>query len=432
MTYTSCAFELRSSPMHPPSLPTTTALVAACLTFVSAALAGEDGSSFIGNRLVVSAVGGDSLLEYSASVFSRTIGDASLAAPRGVAFGPDGKLYVAAGNSIFRFAGDGALESTIGAGAGLVNARGIAFGPNGNLFVTAQDRVLEISPSGDLERTIGAGAGLGVPVALCFGADDHLFVAAAGSNEVVEFDATGARVGALSIPALAIPMGIAYSGDGTLYVSSFFGNSIAVIDANGEQRATFTDPTLLFPAGLAIGPDGHLYVASFFSAQVIVFDREGVKQATLQLPVGTSNPEGIAFAPFRFAIELEGRLTRHGGKSNIVHDTGILAFAPGSATAQITLDDGDLTSTFLTSSWVFHGFESAKSPAAATRLVQGAEISTLGPGIGQASLSLTMKGKSQSFGASDAFRPKSATGTLQRGGPQGVFRGTIVTTGPAE
>lgn len=406
-------------------------ILASCLLGLVASVA-PAGSGFAGNRLLVSAVGSDSIVEYAAGEYSRTLAASQLDAPRSLAFGPDGKLYVASGSNIVRFTGTGAVDAVFGSAAGLTNARGLAIGPGGNLFVTSQDRVLELTRDGSLVRTIGENDALGVPSSLCFGPDDHLFVAAAGSNEVVEYDAGFRRVRALDLPSLAIPTGIASGPDGKLYVSSFFGNEVLVVDANGAELPPLVDPTLLLPSGVAVGPNGHVYVASFFGAAILEFDEEGVRIDTLELPDGLANPEGLAFAPFRFDAELTGRFAASGAPAFKIDESVVLSISPGSNRLMLDLEGGALADAFDADAFVFFGFESANAPTAKQRHVLGTEICTLAPGTSQGSLHVSVSGKTQAFGSSPAFRPKSAAGTIHRASPLGVFRGELITTGSAQ
>lgn len=403
---------------------------ATCILALASAF-GPGGASFTGNRLLVSAVGSDSIVEFAAGDFARAITDAELDAPRGLAFGPEGMLYAASGSRVLRFSGNGTVDAVLGAGTGLVNARGLAIGPGGNLFVTSQDRVLELTRDGALVRTIGENDGLGVPTALCFGPDDHLFVAAAGSNEVVEYDAGFRRVRVLELPSLAIPMGLAAGPDGKLYVSSFFGNEVLVLDAGGEALEPLRDPTLLLPSGVTVGPNGHVFVASFFGASILEFDEEGVRVATIELPPGQSNPEGVVFAPFRFATSVKGRFAASGAAAQKIDETAVLSITPGSNRMLLDLGSGAMAAAFDTDAFVFFGFESATSPSAKTRHLQGTEICAVATGVSQGSLHVAVKGKLQSFGTDPAFRPKSGSGTMHRASPLGVFRGTVEITGPA-
>jgi len=404
-------------------------IVATGLFGIAVALvSATQGASFTGNRLFVAATGSDAVVEFAATAPSRTLDGPGLDAPRSLAFGADGMLYVASGSTIVRFDPAGDVDAVLGAGTGLTNARGLAIGPGGNLFVTSQDRILELDRDGNLLRTIGENDALGVPSALCFGPDGHLFVAAAGSNQVIEYDSGFRKVRVLDLPSLAIPMGLAFGDGGTLYVSSFFGNEVLVVDALGNEVDALVDPAMLLPAGIAVGPNGHVYVASFFGHAILEFE-DGVRVDSIVLPTGVTNPEGIAFSPYRFTARVEGKFATTGAAVQNIDDDAILSIAPGSNRLMIEFTNSQLATAFDVDAFVFHGFESANSPTAKARHALGAEISTHETGVSQGSLHVALKGVKTSFGVSHAFKPKSASGTLHRAGTAGVFRGEITTTG---
>ena len=108
----------------------------------------------------------------------------------GIAFGPDGSLYVGdRSGSVLRVAGkEVSLFATLPAS---VAAFHLAFGPDGSLYVTAptlssRDPVYRIRASGEVEVFYD---GLGRPQGLAFDSDGHLYVvdALAGSSGLYRF-----------------------------------------------------------------------------------------------------------------------------------------------------------------------------------------------------------------------------------------------------
>lgn len=387
--------------------------------------------TFTPSHVFTSSVSGKRILELDDGARAvRELGVDELTDPRSIAFGPDGRLYIADGNRIAVLDADGLLWKSLGEGTGLAGARGLAFGPDGNLFVTSQDRVLELSPQGDLVREIGVGDGLVVPTALTFGADGHLFVAASASNRVFEYDHGGHMVRTIGEGSdLAIPMALAFGPSGLLYVSSFFGSSVLAFAADGTVQQTISDASLLFPSGLTFGPNGHLFVASFFGAVVVEFDAGGEKVRDLPVPENANHPEGIVFSPFRMPVRVSGSLVTSGGVPAALDEDATLAVAPGSRTLMLQLTDGaggnDLASAYGTHAIVFHGFETGEEPSAKKRLAQGVQIASPGMIAGQASLMVTVTGKPQAWGDGKAFTPTSLKGTLHRATAATIFKGTL-------
>ncbi len=415
---------------------------ASSLLCAALALAPAPPVEFAGSRLYAASVGGDRVVGLdNDGVTAQTILDAGLVDPRGIAFGPDGKLYVASGDHVLKFGGNGALEDTLGAAAGLTGARGIAIGPNGDLFVTSLTQILELRRDGTLVRSIGSGDNLHVPVGLCFSGEGHLFVTLAGDNAIAEYDASFDRIHVSTLTELAIPMGITIAPNGVRYVSSFFNASVLALDATGAVVGVFTDAALLFPSGIAVGPNGNLFVSTFFGNTIVELTPVGAKVREISLPTGATNPEGIAFAPYRWKGKLKGRLVVDPSIAKNVNENVYLAYAPGSRTLMIDLVDKtsskDLASTLGVTGMAFYGFETFETQDAKARRVQGLELALFSaapadpPGAGaltQSSIVLDFTGKAAPFGSSPGFFPKSATGTLTRSNSKSSLRGTIVTS----
>ncbi len=394
------------------------------------------GQGFVANRLFAASVGEDAVFEFDgAGALVRAIGEGVLQDPRGLAFGPDGLLYVTSGDEILGFDAAGQLAATIGPGTALAAPRGLVFGPDGDLYTTSGDRVLAIDLSGQQVREIGGDLPIGVPVGIAFSAGGDLFVASGGANTILRFDASGALVDEIGAgSSLSTPMGLAFGPGGVLFVASFFSHEILAFDAAGQEvpALAISDPDLLFPMGLAFGPNGHLFASAFFNAKVIEFDELGAKVRAIAAPGGFENPEGLAFSPLRLRARLKGKVRQRGAGTAKIAERATLFLAPGSGTMMLALNDDpgndqDLASAFGAPALVFHGFEAFLDLAAEERRFQGAQVGTPLLAAGLASLNLKVEGKLAAFGDGTAFKPKKARGTIHRGAAGSVYKGRIKT-----
>ncbi len=186
--------------------------------------------------------------------------------PEGLAFGPDGNLYVDSfqTDSVKRFSGTtGAILGdfvTAGSG-GLDGGQGLRFGPDGNLYVASwfTNSILRYDGmTGAFIDTFATGGGLVNPFDFTFGPDGNLYVGGATSDNILEFNgATGALIGTF-VSSVSEPVGLTFGPDGNLYVSSGdFGSSVLRFDGTtGALLGTFaTGGGLYRPRGLAFGPD---------------------------------------------------------------------------------------------------------------------------------------------------------------------------------
>ncbi len=228
---------------------------------------------------------------------------------------------------------------------GLSRPEGLAFGPDGNLFVDsfATNSVKEYSGSTGayLGDFVPSGSnGLSQPVALTFGPDGNLFVGSSSSanlsDSILEYNGqTGALISA-SPELVTAPMfagspprvtGLAFGQNGLLYVSSsatrvyetaLFSGQVLKYDPQTRTSnilASYNNSQILSPQDLVFGPDGNLYASN-----TIVFSREIGTPVVVK--VNTTTGETPTVVPYQ--VPLDGL----NPPANFLLDPVGLSFAP--------------------------------------------------------------------------------------------------------
>jgi hypothetical protein len=205
-----------------------------------ALLFGTDGRLYVGGRWSCNVVRFDVATGvYDVLVPSKSGG---LGAPRGLAIGPDGNLYASSHvertpystDTIKRY--DGLTGTYLGdfvtvGNGGLNNAVGLAFGPDGNLYVgSAFSGAINIyhGTTGKFLKTFIAGyvPGVNGPSLIEFHDDGRAYVLFGKSREIMPFDATTGKLVDLIVPTgndeseLVGMSGFALDDKGSFYVSA--------------------------------------------------------------------------------------------------------------------------------------------------------------------------------------------------------------------
>lgn len=264
-----------------------------------------------------------------------------LAAAGALLVGPDGNTYVASHDtdSVKVFADSGAyLGELITPGGELDGPWGMAFGPDGKLYVGGRSsrNIIRFNiATGDGEVAVESAMGnLGQPMSLAFGSDGTLFATSRlvgdppTSHPVKRFDvATGEFLGDFVTPGsegLVNANGIAFGPDGNLYVGSAGSAEIKRFD--GETGAFLDNFVPTGSGGLTnvsqfvFHTDGRLYVGSQQNQRILRYD--GVTGAFEDIYVA-----GLGASPFGFAFAASGELyvSLNKGLNN-----------PGSSVARVT------------------------------------------------------------------------------------------------
>jgi DNA-binding beta-propeller fold protein YncE len=203
-------------------------------------LFGPDGRLYVGGRWSCNVVRFDVTTgDYAVLVPSKSGG---LGAPRGLAIGPDGDLYISSHverapystDTVKKYDGvTGAyLGDFVGVGSGgLNNAAGLAFGPDGHLYVCSPlSGAINIyhGTTGKFLKTFIAGyvPGLNGPSLIEFQEHGPVYVLFGKSREIMRFDVTTGKLVELIVPTgkdeseLVGMSGFALDDKGFLYVSA--------------------------------------------------------------------------------------------------------------------------------------------------------------------------------------------------------------------
>ena len=238
--------------------------------------------------------------------------------PRGLAFGPNGNLFVAneGTDAVLQFNGTtGAFVSTFvpTGGGGLAAPKGLAFSPDGSTLFVASDSApcdilrYDASTGAFLGGIPGVGGGLTTPWGLTFGSDGDLYVVSAGTASVLRYDgSTGAFIDTFvsgGSGGLTAAQSLTFGPDGNLYVtdSIISGRVMRYDGTTGAFIDTFVaggSGGLRRPDGLTFGPDGGLYVSSSDTSNVLRYN--GATGAYLDVFAsggGLFGPSGLTFTP---------------------------------------------------------------------------------------------------------------------------------------
>jgi streptogramin lyase len=221
-------------------------------------------------------------------------------APRGLAFGPDGALYVAesgtniGGNAIGRLLPTGVLKQFfLPAGAGA--PWGIAVGSDGKIWFTevSAGKVGRLDPADGTFREFPLPTANSQPQGIVRGADGALWGTEAAGNRVFRMTTDG-RATEYPIPTPnSVPVAIAPGRFGYLWVSELSGGKLLRVSSKGRMKE-FPLPAGARPYGVVSAPDGNVWFADR--------GRNRIGQVTpagrvFEFPLATPNAQPTAIVP---------------------------------------------------------------------------------------------------------------------------------------
>ena len=186
---------------------------------------------------------------------------------------------------------------------GILNATGLAFSPDGDLFVTSRAEGTVYRVDGAGESTLYA-EGMGVATGAAFDAHGNLFVGDR-SGTIFKIDPQRKIFVYATLEPSVSAYHLAVDSTGTLFVTGptlCSNDTIWAIETHGESRPWFRG--LGRPQGLALSKEGDVYLAA------CLHGRKGLVRVTpkgeASLVVSGNNIVGVAFSPLGTTILTTG------------------------------------------------------------------------------------------------------------------------------
>ena len=184
---------------------------------------------------------------------------------------------------------------------GLLHPTGLAYGPDGNLYVS-QDLsgsltsvVSKVAVPGGTVTT--AVSGLQLPLGLAFNSRGDLFIASYSTPKAVLKVASGSSTATTFSSVLNSPFGVAFNGSGTLFVANRDDGTVVQVDPSGNVTAFASGFSQ--PNDLVFDGSGNLFVSNFSAGSISKVSPLG---AVSTFVTGLSSPVGLAFDPVSGAL----------------------------------------------------------------------------------------------------------------------------------
>lgn len=186
--------------------------------------------------------------------------------------------YVEEGYMVTTIAGSGAAATTDGQGlaAAIRSPQGIAFAPDGSLWIAEQNghKIRRMDAALNVTTVDVTGATLNAPWGCTFDNSGAYVVACKGNNSVLKIAQDGAATPITSTEAYKGPMGVTYDAAGNLYVSERDAKLIRKIAPDGTAT-TIAIGTKQGPCAAAVDAKGRIYVVNGADYKVFMIDVDG-------------------------------------------------------------------------------------------------------------------------------------------------------------
>lgn len=219
-------------------------------------------------------------------------------ASRRVVYGPDGRLFIAAGPSVLVFSREGQRVGAVRVGD---QVRCLRVAPDGRLWVGLRDHVRVVTVEGEEIARWPAFSGSPFLTGLALGGED-VFVADSGNRVVYRCDRQGRvqlRLGEKNpdraIPGLILPspfLDVEVGEDGLVRVNNPGRHKVEVYTREGDLELSWGRPGVAIdsfcgccnPVGIALLPDGAVVTAEKGLPRVKVFRAAGEMETVVAGP----------------------------------------------------------------------------------------------------------------------------------------------------
>ncbi|MCC5953343.1 MAG: carboxypeptidase regulatory-like domain-containing protein [Acidimicrobiia bacterium] len=312
----------------------------AAITSPYALTAGPDGNIWFTNR------SDDTIGRLTPAGVGTTFGDPTIAEPWGITVGPDDALWFnnfgreipegSEGDSLGRIT----LGGEVSAPVEMPNNEDIARGPDGNLWVAAFESIYRVTPGG----TRTSFGGFGYVSAVAAGPDGNVW-ATDTSNALIRITPTG-DVTTFVDPALDRPIALSAGPDGNIWFAQ----------RNGVGRTTPDGAITVFPApgaghelSISAGPDGNVWFTAGDTINRITPDGDITAFSDPAFVAPRAITEGPAGNDL-WVIQSNTTITKvtvpmAGGIAGVVTDGGGQPLANVTVTAVVSGDPDTLTTT---------------------------------------------------------------------------------------